>query len=35
LVRVKGARGAKPGDLVRVKVVSSSEHDLHAVAAPI
>jgi ribosomal protein S12 methylthiotransferase len=35
LVRVKGAKGAKPGDIVRVKVTSSSEHDLQAAAAPI
>jgi ribosomal protein S12 methylthiotransferase len=35
VVRVKGAKGAKPGDVVRAKVVSSTEHDLHAVAASL
>ncbi len=35
MVHVKGARGAKPGDIVRARVVSSSEHDLHAVAASL
>ena len=32
VVRVKGAKGAKPGDLVRARVLSAGEHDLQAVA---
>jgi len=32
LVRVKGAKGAKPGDLLRVRVTGAGEHDLEAVA---
>ena len=35
LVRVKGARGAKPGDIVRARVMSATDHDLHAVAVSI
>ena len=35
VVHVKGARGAKPGDIVRARVTSASEHDLHAVAASL
>ena len=35
VVHVKGARGAKPGDIVRARVMSASEHDLHAVAASL
>jgi len=30
IVRVKGAKGAKPGDFLRVKVTRSDEHDLDA-----
>jgi ribosomal protein S12 methylthiotransferase len=30
LVRVKGAKGAKPGDFVRAKVSAAGEHDLEA-----
>jgi ribosomal protein S12 methylthiotransferase len=33
VVRVKGAKGAKPGDLLRVRVTASDDHDLDAVAA--
>jgi ribosomal protein S12 methylthiotransferase len=33
VVQVKGARGAKPGDLLRVKVTAADEHDLHATVA--
>ena len=33
LVRVKGAKGAKPGDFLRVRVTAAGEHDLDAVAA--
>jgi len=33
LVRVKGARAAKPGDILRVRVTASDEHDLRAVIA--
>jgi ribosomal protein S12 methylthiotransferase len=33
VVRVKGARGAKAGDLLRVRVTASDEHDLEAVPA--
>ena len=32
VVRVKGARGAKPGDFVRAVVTGSTDHDLAAVA---
>ena len=32
LVRVKGAKGVKPGDLLRVRVTAAGEHDLEAVA---
>ena len=35
VVRVKGARGAKPGDIVRATITAATEHDLHAVAASI
>jgi ribosomal protein S12 methylthiotransferase len=34
LVRVKGAKGAKPGDLLRVKVTGSDDHDLKAIVIP-
>ena len=30
VVRVTGARGAKPGDILRVTVTAASEHDLEA-----
>jgi ribosomal protein S12 methylthiotransferase len=33
VVHVKGARGARPGDLVRVKVTAADEHDLHGAVA--
>jgi len=33
VVKVKGARGAKPGDLLRVTVTAAAEHDLLAIAA--
>ena len=33
VVRVKGAKGAKPGDLLRVRLTASGEHDLEAVPA--
>ena len=33
IVRVKGAKGAKPGDLLRVRVTKALEHDLEAVPA--
>ena len=33
VVRVKGAKGAKPGDILRVRVTAAGEHDLEAVAA--
>jgi ribosomal protein S12 methylthiotransferase len=33
VVRVKGARGAKPGDFLSVRVTAASDHDLEAVAA--
>ena len=32
VVRVKGARGARPGDFLRVRITSSGEHDLAAAA---
>ena len=32
VVRVKGAKGAKPGDRLRVKVTSADEHDLAGIA---
>jgi ribosomal protein S12 methylthiotransferase len=34
VVRVKGAKGAKPGDLLTVRVQSATEHDLQAVVVP-
>jgi ribosomal protein S12 methylthiotransferase len=34
IVTVKGAKGAKPGDFLRVKVTHAQEHDLRAVALP-
>jgi len=34
IVRVKGARGARPGDFLRVKVTAASEHDLAGSVAP-
>jgi ribosomal protein S12 methylthiotransferase len=30
LVRVKGAKGAKPGDFIRARVTAALEHDLEA-----
>jgi ribosomal protein S12 methylthiotransferase len=33
VVRVKGAKGAKPGDFLAVRVTAASDHDLEAVAA--
>ena len=30
VVRVKGARGAKPGEFLRVRITASGEHDLAA-----
>ena len=33
VVQVKGAKGAKPGDIVSAKVTSATQHDLRAVAA--
>ena len=33
VVRVKGAKGAKPGDILRVRVTAAGEPDLEAVAA--
>src|SRR5262249_3883416 len=33
IVRVSGARGAKPGDILRVKVTAATEHDLEAKVA--
>jgi ribosomal protein S12 methylthiotransferase len=35
LVRVKGAAGARPGDMLRVRVTASDEHDLRARIAPL
>ena len=32
IVRVKGAKGVKPGDLLRVRVTGAGEHDLEAAA---
>jgi len=34
VVRVKGAKGVKPGDFVRALVTSAKEHDLEAIVAP-
>jgi ribosomal protein S12 methylthiotransferase len=33
IVTVKGAKGAKPGDIIQARIASASEHDLHATAA--
>ncbi|NJD89144.1 MAG: 30S ribosomal protein S12 methylthiotransferase RimO [Betaproteobacteria bacterium] len=33
VIRVKGAKGAKPGDLLRVRIAAAGEHDLEAVPA--
>jgi ribosomal protein S12 methylthiotransferase len=33
VVRVRGAKGAKPGDLLRVRVTSAGEHDLAGAVA--
>jgi ribosomal protein S12 methylthiotransferase len=33
IVRVSGARGTKPGDILRVKVTAATEHDLEAKVA--
>jgi len=35
MVEVKGAKGARPGDILRARVLSAGEHDLHAVAASL
>jgi ribosomal protein S12 methylthiotransferase len=35
VVHVKAAKGAKPGDLVRVKITAADDHDLHGTAASI
>jgi ribosomal protein S12 methylthiotransferase len=35
VVHVKAAKGAKPGDLVRVKIAAADEHDLHGVMESI
>ena len=35
VVRVKGAKGARPGDILRVTVTAATEHDLQASAASI
>ncbi|MGE5095198.1 MAG: 30S ribosomal protein S12 methylthiotransferase RimO [Betaproteobacteria bacterium] len=34
IVRVKGAKGAKPGDVLRVRVTAAGAHDLEAKALP-
>jgi len=34
VVRVKGAKGVKPGDFVRARITSAKEHDLEAIVAP-
>ncbi|HET9578721.1 MAG TPA: 30S ribosomal protein S12 methylthiotransferase RimO [Usitatibacter sp.] len=34
IVRVKGAKGAKPGDVMRVRVIAAGAHDLEAKALP-
>jgi len=34
VVRVKGAKGVKPGDFVRARITSAKEHDLEATVAP-
>jgi ribosomal protein S12 methylthiotransferase len=34
VVRVKGARGARPGDRLRVNVTAATEHDLEAIICP-
>ena len=33
VVRVKGARGARPGDLLRVRITRADEYDLEAAVA--
>jgi ribosomal protein S12 methylthiotransferase len=33
VVRVRGARGARPGDMMRVRVTGAGEHDLQATIA--
>ena len=35
VVRVKGAKGARPGDILRVTVTAATEHDLQASSASI
>ncbi|MGZ5080071.1 MAG: 30S ribosomal protein S12 methylthiotransferase RimO [Usitatibacter sp.] len=34
VVRVKGAKGARPGDMLTVTVTSATEHDLNAIVSP-
>jgi ribosomal protein S12 methylthiotransferase len=34
VVRVKGAKGAKPGDRLQARITASGEHDLEGVAVP-
>lgn len=34
VVRVKSAKGAKPGDFLRVKITRAGEHDLQVLAVP-
>jgi ribosomal protein S12 methylthiotransferase len=34
VVRVRNARGAKPGDRLTVRVTASTEHDLEATISP-
>jgi ribosomal protein S12 methylthiotransferase len=34
VVHVKGARGAKPGDRLRVKITAAGEHDLKGIPVP-
>ena len=33
IVTIKGAKGARAGDIVRARIASASEHDLHGVPA--
>jgi ribosomal protein S12 methylthiotransferase len=35
VVRVKKAKGARPGDLIKVRVTGSTSHDLEAIIAPV
>ena len=34
VVRVKGAKGAKPGDIVRARITGAKDHDLEGIVAP-